>query len=537
MSIQPLYYLQRNLFTPFLLSTLAHYTLATPDCLTSQAYCEQAELYGLADVLGYGRGAAFVDINNDGYDDLFVVDTDNRFRSSDYGISTFYINNGQGRFQRHNLGLSEKDTDSNWSAAFADYDNDGDQDLILTNGGYTGASTIAIYENQISSKGRLINRTDQLGLENFNTQKSSWWGASWADFDDDGYLDVVVTRRNGSPLLLHNQHGQKFIDVAVQHGIQRPSNSDKNRDNCDWKNPVWFDYDNDGDEDLYLAGIQCHAFFLNEEGKFIDQTQKILDQLPIENPHVFAAAAADFNQDGYEDLYLGRWYKQDMVLYGNKDGQPELKGPSIGLNMSNTRAPYENTMGLGIGDIYDDGFPDIIIGSGDPATRAADLAFCNHAGKQFKRCSEEFYFNHPPHKMTRGHGAVFSDIDRDGDTDWFFNLGGHPKFDQEQNQDSREINKLFINQNPLKVKTSRITLEGRRSNRDAIGAKLILHTNTKHYYKISSSQGFQSQNSKALLVSLGQQQSSKLEIHWPSGTISTHKINAGKSYHFIEPAQ
>src|SRR5262245_25869095 len=141
------------------------------------------------------------------------------------------------------------------------------------------------------------------------------------------------------------------------------------------KNRVSIYYGIDGDPDLYHRGMYEHVFFSNDAvKKFTDVTVEIfpeplptLEGWPFPNqPIVFAAAAEDFNQDGIDDLYLGRWSMQNIVLIGDGKGKFKRHGTDWGLVTSledrpEKAAPFENTMGLAVGDLFDDGYPDVLI--------------------------------------------------------------------------------------------------------------------------------------------------------------------------------
>ena len=268
-------------------------------------YRQLAETRGLGGITGYGRGASFVDIDGDNDDDLFVADTDGRLFGRPYGMSILYVNDGTGNFVPGEFNLNPDDFLGTWAGSFADFDNDGDPDMLVANGGYTTDSTLELLENRIGQRQGFVNVTQQSGLASTadNQQKFRWWGVSWADYDNDGWLDVAVTRLRQRPLLFRNLGNGRFSEIGEQVGLGEHGQNDA-------KNPVWIDYDGDGDQDLYLAGMDWHAFFRNDGERFTEVTETIFSA-PLAGrsglPAVFAASAADFDQDGHEDLYLGRW--------------------------------------------------------------------------------------------------------------------------------------------------------------------------------------------------------------------------------------
>jgi hypothetical protein len=536
-----------------------------PEKITDQ-YIESADAKGLGGVIGYGRGASAVDINNDGYADLFVVDTDNRHRE-EYGFSQVYLNNKDGTFQKVDVGLQPEDLYSTWSASFADYDRDGDQDLLLVNGGYTDFGSIVLYENRFNKGEGFVNVSVSSNISGTASLwgDSSWWGASWADYNNNGWLDVAVTRREGGTLLLSNNGNKTFDDVGLSLGIPNVSNLS----NVDGKNPVWIDFDGDGDQDLYVAGIREHKFFenkVNEGAGFVDRTDSFpfkpneADGLPV----VFAAVTADFDQDGYEDLYLGRWDQQDYILFNNGGGKYEVKGKEAGIDallgsgspgaigcngvtqeearidaLLGSGEPYENTMGLSVGDIGDNGYPDILIGTGDPETNGADIIFCNKGNRAFYRCTDILNDINGSHRNTRGHGVAFSDFDRDGFGEFFWNLGGDPNYDEAKldgSTDTREVNKFYKRQTEKEPSSGWLTLVGSTSNIDAIGArvKVTYDDGSWRYYFIRSTQGFQSQNSKELLIPFFGFKNASVQVTWPGGKKTLHEISVGKANKIVE---
>jgi len=504
-------------------------------CVNDRCFVELTEQAGLKDVVGYGRGAAFVDVDGDGWDDLFVADTDSRFAGPGYGVTALYRNLGDGTFERMDWGLHEGDLHGTWVGSFADYDNDGDPDLLIANGGYTMNSTVAFYENRVQAGGGFVNRTTESGIAAMTVGAHAWWGATWADYDGDGFLDAAITRRNGQPLLLHNEGNGTFADRAAQATVVLSLEGGD-----DLKNPLFFDYDGDGDQDLYIAGIGSHGLFENlGAGAFEDVTEAVLGAaVPGSAPYVFAALVEDFDQDGKEDLYLGRWDLQDILMHNLGGGVYEPLDTEIGIVTSLTNhsspQPYENTMGLTAVDLLHDGFPDIIIGTGDPNRASYDIFYCNDGTAHFTRCSEMFDDPAAEHYLTRAHGMVTSDFDHDGDADLFRNLGGHPNHDQANPPtDSREYNKLHVAQ-AIDPPTAALTLEGDTSNRDAVGAHVEVTGSTTRHYRIRSTQGFQSQSSRTLTVHLGGSRAATATITWPSGMVTVVQLRQGDRVRVLE---
>lgn len=510
-------------------------------------YTESIAASGLDTAVGYGRGAAFADIDGDGFDDLFAADTDARHRPNDFGVSQMFLNNRDGSFRLADVGIDDADLHGAWVGSFADYDNDGDPDLLLGAGGYTLRSTLSLYENRMDQSGRFVNVSAAAGLAGISRVADSfWWGAAWADFDNDGWLDLVLTRREDSALLLRSNGDKTFTQLTSSPDMR------------DVKNPVWFDFDEDGDQDLYLAGMVKHIFFenrINSNEGFVDITASIPfpgdaelaigPPLPsfLPHPNVFAATTADFDQDGHEDLYLGRWDRQDHILFGHGDGSFTAIGAATGIDAltdydKQAGLPYENTMGLGVGDLFDDGYPDILIGTGDPATSGADLVFCNTGNRRFERCTDRFIDADDRHLLTRAHGVSFADADRDGFVEVFWNLGGHPSNDiATPGVDTRERNKFYRRSTDRTPSPAWLRLRGSASNRDAIGSRLevVYENGDRRYYFLHSTSGFQSQNSNEFLIPMFGEASALLNVTWPNGQSSQHSLTENGSHLIVQP--
>jgi len=502
-------------------------------CPDGEEVCNVAAAVGL-DRMSFGKGAAFVDIDGDDYEDIWAADSDQRAGAS-FGVSTLYYNRRNGTFVPVDFGIDEAHLWFNWSGSFADADNDGDPDLLLVNGGFAGPGRLYFYRNDLDVAGRFTDVTPATGIAD---RRTGWWGASWADFDGDARLDFVVVPRDGRPRLYRNLGDLRFEDVSVATGIVG------DREFANMQNPVWFDYDRDGDLDLYLAGLTDTYLFRNDwPAGFVDVSAVVsvagADATPIPIEAVFAAAAADFNQDGWEDLYLGRWSLQDYVLINRGDGTFERYGREVGLDMligdpfgAGDEDPngYENTMGLAVGDIDDDGAPDVLVGTGNPILRSPDIVFCNEfedpSAWSFRRCSD---FVVAGHGDGQTHGIALGDPDRDGDTDIFFSIGGMTGSQGMHAAPGSRSRAAFYRRTPADApSTVAIRLEGTTSNRDAVGATIRIDGGSTRYYTVRSSQGFQSQNSAWTTVALGAADFGTATVRWPSGHECRLTVFAGE---------
>ena len=484
--------------------------------------CQEAERAGLQAAGSlHGRGAAFVDVDGDGWEDLWQSDT--------AGASALYRNRGDGTFELFDTGIPRSALTYNWTGVWGDVDNDGDPDLFLVNGGYEGELSCALYRNEVPEGGTFVDITTEAQIDPF---VGDWWGASFADYDRDSFLDLVVTRIGltmPTPMLLlyRNRGDGTFQEVSESVGLIPPAGL--------LKNPVWIDYDRDGDPDLYVTMGEYgeHALFRNDGGTAFTRVSFILDPELADDDsfevfHAFCAAVDDFNQDGWDDLYLGRWSYQDYVFLNNRNGTFAPVGAEIGLDMAVHPMEDENTMGLAVGDLDDDGWPDLLIGTGAPFAARAPLAFCSDGDSLgFHRCSDDFLAGHG---FSWHHGAALGDPDHDGDTDIFWSLGGHRGGGEAED----ELAAFYVQYPDAAPSTAVVHLVGTASNRSAIGARLEVTGNRTHYYTIRSGQGFVSQNSDWLPIALSGADTATVRVFWPSGRETELTLSSGDRIEIVE---
>ncbi len=286
-----------------------------------------ASAAGVTDPKGRGRSASWVDYDNDGFLDLFVAND----RRAD-APSVLYRNNGDGTFTDVSAEAGLKIVDRMAEASWVDYDNDGFMDL-----------TVSVYKKHLKGD---INIYRNRGNGTF-IKVRTFPGRSyaWGDYDNDGDMDILIINRprhhisryeigflpyifRGSVELYENKGGGEFEDVSESSGLAGSMGGHK---------AVFFDYDNDGDLDIYLVvsgtkgnNINDIMFRNNGDGTFTDVTRRIgLNQEGF-GGRGYAAAYADYNSDGFLDIFLtnGKEFYTDLrdegagpyVLYENTGG-------------------------------------------------------------------------------------------------------------------------------------------------------------------------------------------------------------------------
>jgi hypothetical protein len=469
----------------------------------------------------YG-GGVLEDFDNDGRLDLAVTCYD---PAEPMG---YFRNKGDGGFEDRTKQAGLIQQLGGNLLVQTDYNNDGRLDLFISRGAwFLLPMPQSLLRND--GDGKFSDVTKQAGLFAEVISTSS----RWADYDNDGWLDVLLVCERPGNQLFHNRGDGTFENVTTKAGVQQSGNSF-----C--KGADWIDYDNDDYPDLFVNNLMADArlYHNNRNGTFTDVTKA----MGIDGPRRgFACWAWDYDNDGWLDLFATCYdYTLDDVVKGLL-GQPhERMSNRLFHNVNGKR--FENktkeagldlvfaTMGCNFGDFDNDGFLDFYLGTGGPdlSTLVPNRMFKNVAGRRFAEITGSSGTGH----LQKGHGVTCADWDNDGDVDVFIEMGGAVPGD-------RYHNILF--QNPgqgnhwLTVK-----LAGKRTNRAAIGARIKLITAGDHpltlHRHISSGSSWGA-NPLQQTIGLGKAEKvATLEIHWPtSGTTQVfHDIPADQAIEVTE---
>ena len=431
---------------------------------------------GVANASGYGSGCTAGDYDNDGDEDLYVTN---------FGPSVLYRNNGDGTFTDVAGQAGVKNGLYAASAAWVDYDNDGSLDLFVAN-----------YVD--------FTMDDQKFCGNIHHNRRSYC-------HPDAY--------GGLPdVLYHNEGNGRFKEVARAAGIWDP--------NGKGLGVVWFDYDADGDQDLYIANDATpNPLYRNDgNGRFTDITllAGVCCSEDGKSESGMGVDAGDLDGDGWQDLLVTNLSNEVNEFYRNLEG----KGPfaidtyPAGLGESSLLL---SGWGTDLFDYDNDGDLDIVVTCGHPMDdieldsdiityREKPLLYENDGRGKFTDVGRDHgaYFN----SLDVGRGLATADYDNDGDLDILFA------------PNNRKVTLLRNDGGSRAGHWITLRLEGVRCNRDAIGARVTVRAGGRtRIHDARSASSYLSQNDMRLHIGVGSAaQIDSIEIRWPSKVKRVDKV-------------
>nr|WP_294923730.1 FG-GAP-like repeat-containing protein [uncultured Flavobacterium sp.] len=476
-------------------------------------------------------GVIIDDFNNDNYLDIVTSDW-----SLD-GVMHYFQNNKKGNFADHSKISEIGRFKGGLSMIQADYDNDGDTDIFVLRGAWMqkyGRQPNSLLRN--NGDGTFTDVTIKSGLySEFPTQ-----AGSWNDYNNDGYLDLFIGNESTdnepypSELYLNNQDGT-FTNVAKAA-------------KCDVvsfiKGATSADYDNDGDIDLFLSGMNRRKILLKNTGlkNGIPQFTDVTEQAGLAGINVmtFPTWFWDYDNDGWQDIFVCGYefdgavasqiamdalnipYESSkMYLYhNNHDGTFTDVSKASGLSKT------VFAMGANFGDIDNDGFLDMYLGTGNPDYKSLipNKLFRNMGNGKFADVTSSGRVGN----LQKGHGVALNDLDNDGDTDIFIEVGGAYIGDS-------FYNSLYLNPGQNNNRWIRLLLEGTDTNRSAIGTKVKVSFRengvSRSVYRILNSGGSFGASALRMEIGIGQAKIiDQIEITWP-------KSGKKKIFKNIQPNQ
>jgi hypothetical protein len=271
----------------------------------------------LTNRLGHFGPCSWVDYDHDGFLDLFVAD---HGYSGIGGTNVLFRGNGDGTFSKITSGAIVTDKGDGFACLWADYDNDGFDDLLVCNLGRndTGLSTNSLYHNNGDGTfTRVTNNAVHVGTDSWSNGSP---GAAWGDYDNDGSQDLFAAGNDGTnDRLYHNNGDGTFTTVT---NLARPAGTSS-------LGGSWGDYDNDGYLDLLIRTSEGHnrVFHNNGDGTFTELNQGLIVTDSFVGYSCWTAEWVDYDNDGFLDVFVARGSntgtQSPNVLYHNAGNSNE----------------------------------------------------------------------------------------------------------------------------------------------------------------------------------------------------------------------
>jgi hypothetical protein len=487
----------------------------------------------------HSGGVVMEDLDGDGLLDIVVTS------SGPLDQMRLFHNNGDGTFTDRTEAAGLLGETGGLNIVATDFDNDGHIDLLVLRGGWWGAYgqyPMSLLHNR--GDGTFEDVTVKSGLYSAHPTQT----AAWADYDGDGWLDLFVgheseTGPDGKLLhpsqMFHNNHDGTFTEVGAQMGL----------DNLGFvKGVAWGDFNNDGRPDLYVSvkGGRNRLFRNDGPGaagapwRFTDVTA---EAGVAQQTNSFSTWFFDYNNDGWPDIFSAGYSTESMMDVGAFELGKPFHAETSRLYRNNHDGTFTDVsaqthldrailvMGSGFGDLDNDGWLDVYLGTGESNYQALlpNRMFRNDRGLAFQDVTTSGGFGH----LQKGHGIAFGDLGNNGHEDVFEQMGGAfpgdlftPALYRNPGNDNHWIT---------------LELEGVQANRAAIGARVEVTVmdsgvSRKIYRTVGFGSSFGS-NPLRQHIGLGQAQKvESLEVRWPgSGTVQVfHHLPADRMFHLRE---
>jgi len=468
------------------------------------------------DVDDLAGGAIVEDFDGDGY--LDVMCSSMHWK----GQLRYFRNQRDGTFSERTREAGLTGEVDGLNIMQTDYNNDGHPDVLVLRGGWLkrlGRRPNSLLRN--NGDGTFADVTEEAGLLSFHPTQT----AAWFDYDNDGWLDLFIgnesTANEPHPCeLFRNNRDGTFTECATNAGLAIIGFV---------KGVASADFNNDGRPDLYLSRLGQPNILLRNDGpagthsptqwRFTDVTAAAGVAEPL---HSFPTWFFDDDNDGWADLFVSGYMMTDVkAIAADYLGLPS-DGARAKLYRNNRDGTFRDvtveaklnkvllTMGSNFGDLDNDGWLDLYLGTGEPDLSALvpNRMFRNAGGKFFQDITTSGGFGH----LQKGHGVAFADIDHDGDQDVYETIGGAYAGDHYRNA-------LFENPGHGNHWIT-LKLEGVKSNRAGVGARIKVVVKTaageRAIYKTVSTGGSFGASPLRQEIGLGDAQSiTAIEILWP----------------------
>ena len=417
--------------------------------------------------------SAWVDYNNDGWEDLFVTD------KNPLNSNQLYKNNGNGSFTKITTGPLVNTAEKTIASAWGDFNNDGNIDVFIVNA--TG------------SKSRLFKNINgsfsEISTSGIDVDPQYFHGAAWVDIDNDGFLDLIVTNYFETRFhhVYKNNRNSTFTRV-----FDSPIALESSRSTM----PALADYDNDGLVDVFIPNgdNKPNSLFRNLGNGNFEKVKT--GAIVTDATNSVGAAWGDYNTDAFIDLIVVNASNQNNLLYKNNDNDTSNKVTNTIVNKDAGNSHSAAWM-----DNDNDGDLDLFITN----DKGMKFYYVNTGSGDFIKKYDEIVTANFGNAM----GIAIADYDKNGKPDAYVSTHSGQK------------NKLFCNQLPNNHHFINVKLVGTNSNKSAIGAAIKVKSNGLWQLRqILPVQGIGSQNSTRQHFGLGMSTTiDSIEIRWPSGYI------------------
>ncbi len=442
------------------------------------------------DVSGRARGVSVGDYDGDGHPDLFLCVLD--------GPNLLYRNDGSGHFTEVGHGTPLANSGPAMTALWGDYDNDGDQDILV--GNQNDASRL--FRNDAGS---FTDVTFSSGIYLVAQVQAG----SLLDYDGDGLTDIYFSCLNAPNRLYRNLGNLQFEERGADAGADQTGLG---------MGTLALDYDGDGDPDLYLVhdGSQANVLLRNDGGTFTDVSEEsgadvIGDGMGVD--------AADYDGDGDFDLYVTNLY-ENFLLQNQGDDTFREVAYDAGVN----------DLGMGWGtawlDYDNDGHPDLYLANETNfqvgGKRYGNLLYHNEGADFTAPYSLEAAIN----SRRSGYGTATADFNGDGRQDLFVANSG-------------QASQLFLNTTVTDNGWISLALRPSSGNRDALAALVTVHLpGTSRIAEVRAGGSFASQHDRVLHFGLGRaERIDSVSVYWPTGDTSRYyDLSPNQLYTLTETA-
>ena len=485
-----------------LLVTASLAAIGVASAAAQTPFTEEAQLRGVTYITdqdnAFGEGMAFVDLDDDGDPDLILLGRAD-------GLVGVYENNGSGYFTNHSITSGIPAAPYSTGVIAADYDNDGDLDLFISQGHDTINKPGTATPNWLLRNDGGFQFTD-VTAEAGVCDTGPAYGCAWGDYDGDGYVDLYVSNRFMPNLLYHNLGNGTFEEVAKTLGVDRG-------DDPTFQS-AFFDFDHDGDADLYVANDKADCttwsnhLFENVGGSFVDITEASGTEACVWS---MCIATGDFNGNGHQDMYVTNLASGNALLINQGDGTFTREEDLADV------ASYATGWGSVFFDFDNDGHLDLYV-----CNTLANNRLYRHDGQW--PCSDiaaALGVDDPQNSYT----VAVADIDNDGDLDMAV-------------QNTNEPVHIYINHVGELRRWVKFDVWGEGESRYAVGANVrVCADGVPRMREVIAGCNFLAQND--LTVHFGMDKAhviDEVQIDWPGGQSRTlTNLDTGKTWTLYPP--